>query len=133
MFKTMVSSFLLAWGRERASTLRSSSLKTGFEAGLSSRKALAAPWASSSGVRAVRALMAVEYSLSVAAISDLVRAMAMGFTTGITASAMARSVFHWADVRGSSEGMRGRVATFGETVSAGSGWDILEGGYDGIC
>ena len=63
---------------------------------------------------------AVEYSVSVAAISVLVFAMDIGLTDGMHASVMASSVFHCAGVNGSSLGRGGSGVVFGETGSVGS-------------
>lgn len=63
---------------------------------------------------------AVEYSVSVAAISVLVFAMEIGLTDGMHASVIASNVFHCAGVNGSSFGKGGNGVAFGETGSVGS-------------
>jgi hypothetical protein len=63
--------------------------------------------------------MALVYSVSVAGISVVVLAMAIGLIEGMMASVMAKSVFHCAAVSGSSVGNGGKGAALGET-----GWVV---------
>ena len=63
--------------------------------------------------------------MSVAAISVRVFAVDMGLIAGMTASAIARSVFHCWDVSGSSDGSGGSGVAFGETGAVDRVEDIL--------
>jgi hypothetical protein len=118
MFSTMHISFLVDCGMYMAKTLCNSALKTGFDDALSARYSLAAVSAlgSSSGVRALNALTAVEYSLSATAISMRASAVDLGLIEGIRASVIAKSVFHCAGVSGSSEGIGSEGIAFGDTA-----------------
>lgn len=62
---------------------------------------------------------AVAYSVSGAARSVKGFAVERGLMEGMQASVMARRVFHWSGVRGSSLGKGGSGVAFGDTGSVG--------------
>jgi hypothetical protein len=117
----MHNSFFVDCGMYIARTLCNSALNLGFDEALSARYSFAAVSASESfsGVRAFNVLIAVEYSLSPTEISVRASAVDVGLIAGITASDIARSVFHCVGVSGSSEGNGGKGVAFGETASVG--------------